>query len=191
MRSSYSNDRYKSDELARKGRIFLIGDVDEEKTERVLRSLEVAKIAGIRPIILYINSPGGDLFCSLAIYDAIRGNGVSTVCYGFCGSGAAVILQGGVVRLMGEKSWLMIHEPRTSVVEEGITGLEAEASLLRRWTDTVLEIFCERGRISREDLIAAFDGRRELWLNSNDALKMGLIDGVLKDSSVSLPRRKK
>jgi len=84
--------------LLRERIVFLGGAIDDDVANLVIAQL--LYLEGEDPekdISLYINSPGGDLYASLAIHDTMQyvRPDISTICVGLAASGAAVILAGG------------------------------------------------------------------------------------------------
>lgn len=182
-------ERKVQEEFARRGKLFLVGDIDTEATERFLVHLELAKESDSENILVYITSLGGSLFEALAIYDAIRtcSKVTSTVAVGVCASAAAVVLQGGVVRAMSEKAWLMLHEPSTSV--EGPTSMiETEASLMRRLRELIVGVLASGSKVGEEKIREAITSK-ETWLSASEALQWGLVDMLVGGSRVRRRKR--
>lgn len=131
-------------------------------------------------ISLYINSPGGSVTATLAIYDTmqhIRAD-VSTVCMGMAASGAAVLLAGGAAgkRFVLPNARILIHQPHGGAQGQSI-DIENQAR----------EIAFLRGRI--EQLLAfhtgqtveriATDTDRDYILGASEAIAYGLVDELL------------
>lgn len=96
-------------------------------------------LGDITHINLHINSPGGDVFEGIAIFNALKTHGASITVYvdGVAASMASVIAMVGNPVIMPENSFMMIHKPF------GFTGGDAEdmrtyADLL----DKVEAVFC-------------------------------------------------
>jgi ATP-dependent Clp protease, protease subunit len=133
-----------------------------------------------RDICLYINSPGGSVTATFAIYDTMQyvGPDVSTVCLGMAASGAAVLLAGGAPgkRFVLPNARVLIHQPHGGAQGQSI-DIENQAR----------EIAFLRGRI--EHLLAqhtgqpieriAKDTERDYILGAADAIAYGLVDEVL------------
>lgn len=131
-------------------------------------------------ISFYINSPGGSVTATLAIYDTmqhIRAD-VSTVCMGMAASGAAVLLAGGAAgkRFVLPNARILIHQPHGGAQGQSI-DIENQAR----------EIAFLRGRI--EQLLAfhtgqtvariATDTDRDYILGASEAIAYGLVDELL------------
>lgn len=135
-----------------------------------------------RPIHLYLNSPGGELSSTMAIYDTMQHvtAPVETVCIGMAASAAAVILAGGAA---GRRSALpharvMIHQPH---VPEGMRGqaadIEIHAREIARMREQMTTLLAKHTGRSIEQVMA--DTERDRWLPAQEALVYGLIDEVL------------
>ncbi len=80
------------------GIIFIPSIIDEELANRVIQCiLLINSIDPNRQINLYINSPGGNMFDTFAIYDVLQivTNPIATYCIGISASASAVILAAG------------------------------------------------------------------------------------------------
>ncbi len=135
---------------------------------------------GDRDICLYINSPGGSVTATFAIYDTMQyiQPDVSTVCLGMAASGAAVLLAGGAAgkRFVLPNARVLIHQPHGGAQGQSI-DIENQAR----------EIAFLRGRV--EELLAQHTGQpieriakdtdRDYILGAADAIAYGLVDEML------------
>ncbi|MBI3998829.1 MAG: ATP-dependent Clp endopeptidase proteolytic subunit ClpP [Armatimonadetes bacterium] len=162
--------------------IFLGGPIDDDVANLVIAQL--LYLEGEDPdkdIMLYVNSPGGDLIASLAIYDTMQyvRPGIATICVGLAASGGALILAGGA---KGKRSALpysriMIHQPwggaqgTTSDIDiqakEFLKMRALMSEILARHTSQPLE------RIER-------DTDRNFWMSADAAREYGIIDQVIQ-----------
>lgn len=103
--------------LATKRRIFLTNLVDSTSCAEIIRQLMFFNSEdSASEIVLYINTPGGEVDSGFAVYDTMRliEAPVRTVCIGVCASMGALIYLGGERREMLPHSRLMIHDPSFS-----------------------------------------------------------------------------
>jgi len=135
-----------------------------------------------KDIRLYINSPGGDVYAGLAIYDTMRyvRSDVQTICFGMAMSMGAILLAGGTrgKRVALPNSKIMIHQGHTSGFEGQATDIEIRAR----------EILALQRRI--EELMAADTGhtverihedtQRDNFMSPEQAREYGLIDHVME-----------
>jgi ATP-dependent Clp protease protease subunit len=133
-----------------------------------------------KDITMYINSPGGHVTAGLAIYDTMQyiKSDVSTVCIGMAASMAAVLLAGGAKgkRFALPYSEVMIHQP--------LGGTEGQASDIRIHADHIIKT---KDRLNK--LLASHTGQplkiiekdtdRDFFMDSNEALKYGIIDKII------------
>lgn len=130
-------------------------------------------------ILVAINSPGGEVFDGIAIYNALRAHParVTTRVDSLAGSVASVISQAGDHRQMMSGSQMAIHEAWGLVI--GPAGEMREmADLLDRQSDNLAAIYAERtGKDAAHfrDLMA----ENEHWMTAEETVTEGLADEVL------------
>ena len=150
--------------------------------------------AGGLPLDLEIcfSSPGGDVIEGLALFDYIQetrreGHTVTTSTIGYAASMAGILLQAGNKRVMGAEAWILIHE--ISFGAGGKIGeVEDTVSFVKRIQERVIDIFAARcksagdaGTASKPLTKAQLKKhwlRKDWWINSDEALKFGLVDEV-------------
>lgn len=175
---------------AKAGKLFLVGEIDEDSTEKFFKLLEIARSSDAQQVTVYITSMGGSVFESFAIYDVLRsfGKPVTTVGFGVCASGAAIALQGGSTRVMSHRSWLMLHEPHT-YIEGPASVIKDEAEVMNRITKIISDVFSERAKIPQERIVDMFI-RREAWVTAQEALDCGFIDAIIFGGKMRKRRRR-
>ena len=172
--------------FAGKRRVFVFGDINNRVAERVVTQLlDFATENPTEPIDLLINSTGGDVEAACAIINGMHGIPcrVNTVCMGFAQSAACIILMAGTgVRTAFENSVLLIHrmvwdDPPESEDENGDylpPPDEKYVALCRRLENAYLGRFLNHDPTWAEKQIpTAID------LSTDDALRAGVIDGVI------------
>ncbi len=135
-----------------------------------------------KEISFYINSPGGSITDGMAIVDTMRyiKCPISTICVGMAASMGAVLLACGDKgkRFATPNSEIMIHQPLIS------GGLSGQATEIKIHADHILRT---RSRINKllseqtgQDLeTIEKDTERDNYMLAEEALKYGLIDGIL------------
>ena len=132
-------------------------------------------------IEIVFNSPGGDVIHGMALFDFIQmlrrmGHKITTMTIGMAASMAGILLQAGDVRAMGAESWLMIHE--ASFGAAGSMGqVEDTVDWVKMIQKRILNIFAARSHLSVTQLDRRWK-RKNWWISSDDALKLGLIDEI-------------
>ncbi|MCC6677120.1 MAG: ATP-dependent Clp protease proteolytic subunit [Phycisphaerales bacterium] len=172
------------DELLLENRIvFLIGEINHASAARVMMQmlyLENQKRGS--DINFYINSPGGAVDDTLALYDTMRflSSQVSTYCLGRAYSGAAVLLTAGQKgkRFILPHAKVMIHQPYG-----GVTG---QAEDIRIQAEQIIKAKAELNRIisvhtGREIDQIQRDAERDKYFTADEAVKYGLVDEVLSE----------
>lgn len=139
-----------------------------------------------QPINLYINSPGGSIPATLAIYDAMQyvQCDVETTCVGEAAATAAVLLAGGTrgKRHILRHGRVVIHAPAAEG-RGAIPDLILEADEVERVRTMLEEILAEH--TGRTPAQVREDTERELILTPQAALEYGVVDTVLSGRSAS------
>ena len=143
-------------------------------------------------ISLYINSPGGSVDDTMAIYDTIRfvSAPVATYCIGRAQSGAAVVLAAGTKgkRHALPHAKVMLHQPWG-----GITGQAADIKIQAEEVlkaKTMINEILARHTGQPIDKIAA-ETERDRYMTAEEAKQYGLIDEVLHEEEEKKERKKK
>ena len=163
--------------------VFRLYDVIDGAT-CVSLEMSMAEWARANPgksITLYLHSPGGELMAGWLLYDALRtlskqGHHVTVVVRGYAASMGAVLLQAGDTRLVGEESHLMVHE-----VSYGVQGKmsdhEDTTKTIAAMNKRLFKVLAQRSTLSAKQLLAKVQ-RRDVWMDSNEAVSLGLADAI-------------
>jgi len=147
----------------------------------IMRLLEMQAKHSDREVSLYINSPGGSVDDTLAIYDTMTFMtcDVATYCVGQAASGAAVILAAGArgKRFALPHSKVMIHQPYGGVTGQA-ADIKIQAEEILKAKRLLNEILAELSGKTPEDLEQ--DTERDRFLTPQEALDYGLIDEIVK-----------
>ena len=134
-------------------------------------------------IQFYINSPGGSVTAGLAIYDTMQyiKCEVATICVGLAASFGAFLLAGGSrgKRMALPNAEIMIHQPR--IHGQGIQGpvsdIQIQAEHLLQSKQRLNRILAENTGQSLAQIEQ--DCERDYFMGAEEALKYGIIDGIL------------
>jgi ATP-dependent Clp protease protease subunit len=133
------------------------------------------------PINMYINSPGGQVYAGLAIYDAMQmiSNPISTVAVGVTASFGTVLLAGGTKgqRYALPHATIHLHQPLGGAQGQ-VTDIEIQAKEFIRLRTKLNEILMKHTGQS-EDVIER-DTERDFWMDSEKAVEYGIVDQVLE-----------
>ncbi len=173
------------DELLLENRIvFLIGDINHASAARVMmQMLYLENQKRGQEINFYINSPGGVVDDTLALYDTMRflSSPVSTYCIGRAYSGAAVLLAAGTKgkRYILPHAKVMIHQPWGGVTGQA-EDIKIQAEQIIKMKKTLNEILSNCTGQSIEQIAA--DGERDKYFSAEEAKAYGLVDEVLQEA---------
>jgi ATP-dependent Clp protease protease subunit len=161
--------------------VFLGTAIDDELANVVIAQLLFLESEDPdKDVMMYINSPGGDVFAGLAIYDtmvALRAP-VATFCVGQAASMASLLLASGA---KGKRNALpnarvMIHQPMAGVRGQ-VSDIEIHARMILKARDTLNAIYARHTGQSVERIKQ--DTERDNFMSAGEAKDYGLIDEVL------------
>ncbi len=136
------------------------------------------------PINMYINSPGGQVYAGLAIYDAMQmiSNPISTVAVGVTASFGTVLLAAGTKgqRYALPHATIHLHQPLGGAQGQ-VTDIEIQAKEFIRLRTKLNQILMKHTGQS-EDMIER-DTERDFWMDAKAAVEYGLVDEVLEAQS--------
>ena len=171
------------DELMLENRVvFLVGDINQATGARVMmQMLYLENEKRGQDINLYINSPGGSLDDTLAIYDTMQfvSSDVATFCIGRAYSGAAVLLSAGTSgkRHILPHAKVMIHQPYGGVTGQA-SDVQIQAEQIIKSKQTLNEIIARHTGQPVERV--AQDGERDHFFTAEEAKEYGLVDEVFR-----------
>jgi len=161
--------------------ILLQGEIhDGNANELVMKLLYLQSENRRKPIHFYINSPGGSVSATLAIYDTMQISTcpVATYCVGLAASGGAVLLAGGTKgkRFALPHAKVMIHQPYGQVGGQ-VSDIEIQADEILK-TREVLNVILSQHTGQPLNRIAK-DTNRDYYMSSAEAKAYGLVDDIL------------
>ncbi|MGQ9606300.1 MAG: ClpP family protease [Thermogutta sp.] len=174
-------------DLLLENRIILLQGVihDGNASEVIMKLLYLQSENRRKEIHFYINSPGGSVSATLAIYDTMQmvSCPVATYCVGLAASGAAVLLAGGTKgrRLALPHSKVMIHQPYGQVGGQ-VSDIEIQAQEILRTRDLLNEILAQHTGQPLERI--AKDTDRDFYMTAEEAKNYGVVDDILKKQAV-------
>ena len=163
--------------------IFLIGEINYARaTEVIMKLLYLDNLKKGREISLYVNSPGGAVDDTLAIYDTMRfvGSPVATFCIGRAQSGGAVILAAGTKgsRFALPHAKIMLHQPWGGVTGQA-SDIKIQAEEILKAKQTINRILAQHTGQPLEKIMA--ETERDRYMTAEEAKEYGLIDEVLHE----------
>lgn len=178
------------DELLLENRVvFLVGEINQASAARLMMQMfYLENLKRGNEIHFYINSPGGAVDDTLAIYDTMRflSSPVSTYCLGRAYSGAAVLLSAGAKgkRFILPHAKVMIHQPYGGVGGQA-EDIRIQAEQIIKSKNELIRIL-SRHTGQAEDTVRK-DGERDKYFTAMEAKEYGLVDEVVTE----LPKDKK
>lgn len=155
------------------------GGITAKKVSSQLRAI------GDRPVEVQINSPGGDMFEGLAIYNVLREHSqpITVKVMGVAASAASVIAMAGDTVEIGAASFLMIHN--CWVVAAGNRHDMAEvAAFLAPFDQAMADVYAQRSGCTAAECAKWMDD--ETWLSGSLAIERGFADSLLAADAVKV-----
>jgi len=175
------NDKVQIDKRLLEGRnVFLWGQVDDDSAKHVVDRLFYLELTDPgKPIIFYINSPGGYVTAGMAMYDAMQAisSPVHTVCMGLAASMGSILLSGGEKghRSIFKHGKVMIHQP-SGGARGPSTDIEIQAREILKTKEIGASILAENCGQAFEKVMKDFD--RDYWMDSDESLAYGIVDSI-------------
>lgn len=138
-------------------------------------------------IVINIKSYGGNLFEALAIYDSIRAlkNKVTTRIVGSSASAATVISLAGDERLISKNSRYLIHKPMVMAAGNS-DDFTKVLSQLQELDTQLVDLYVSRTNLKAVEVLELM--AKEEFISSEEAIKMGFIDGYIEEKSQNKPK---
>ena len=171
------------DEMLLENRIiFLVGEINHQSaTNVIMRLLHLQNTKPGVDIHLYINSPGGAVDDTLAIYDTMNflNCDVNTYCIGKAMSGGAVVLASGTKgkRYSLPHAKVMIHQPYGGVYGQ-TTDVQIQAEEILKTKDLLNQLLAKQTGQTAETI--AEDSERDKFFSAEEAKAYGLVDHVIE-----------
>lgn len=172
--------------------IFIGGPITDDLANIVIAELlYLENEDSEKDINIYINSPGGLVHATLAVYDTMKyvRPDISTVCVGMAASGAAVLLAGGKrgKRFSLPNSKIMIHQPMSEISGQA-TDIKIQANEILKLKKKLNEIISKETKKSISQVER--DTERDFFMTGAEATKYGIIDKVLESRKSSATKSK-
>ena len=162
--------------------IFLGTAIDDEVSNLVVAQLlHLESTDPEKGLSIYINSPGGDVYSGLAIYDTMQfiKPDVTTICFGVAASMGSLLLTGGAKgkRLALPNSRILIHQPSAGF-EGQASDIDIHAREVLALRERIDQIYAEHTGKPLEHVHEDMD--RDRFFGADEAADYGLIDRVIE-----------
>lgn len=161
--------------------VFLEGGIDDATANNVvMKLLFLQSEKKNEDISLYINSPGGYVSSTMAVYDTMQflECQIATYCIGIAASGAALLMAGGSPgkRFILPHAKMMIHQPAGEVGGQA-TDIEIAAREVLKDKEVLVQLFAQHCKKAPDQIRDDID--RDRYLSAPEAVEYGLADVVL------------
>lgn len=161
--------------------VFLWGQVDDKSAKHVVDRLMYLDSLNNEEIKLIINSPGGYVTSGFAIHDTMKAikSPVSTICTGFAASMGSILLSAGEKgkRFIYPYARVMIHQPSGGARGQA-SNIEIQAREIIKTKEISAQILADNCGQPFEKVMKDFN--RDYWMDADESLEYGIIDGILK-----------
>jgi ATP-dependent Clp protease protease subunit len=166
--------------------IYLVGDIVPEIVESVVHQIQYLssktyfKTKYKNPIKLVINSPGGYDDMMLQLYDTLVlcPAPIVTIGTGMVCSAASLILVSGDKRYATPNCMFMTHKGRAHLSGDD-DEIQAQAELNKKLSQRYWKLLGRHTKHSAQWWYDRSKGEGELWLDADDMIKRGVIDGII------------
>jgi len=163
--------------------IFLAGDITERTASMIImRLLYLQSIKKDQDVNLYINSHGGLVDQTLAIYDTMQfmGCDLATYCIGQAASGAALILMAGTKgkRYILPNAKVMLHQPYGGIGGQA-EDMRIQAEEILKNKQRLNEIIAEHTGQPVEKITE--ETERDRFMGADEAREYGIVDEILRE----------
>lgn len=137
----------------------------------ILKDLDPA----VNEITVRINSPGGDVFDGVAIYNRLKQHKAKIIVHidGLAASIASIIALAGDEIIMGEGALFMIHLPWTFAMGNR-NDLDNVVNRLTDVEEQLVSIYAKKSRLDRSEIKSMLEA--ETWLDADQAIEKGFVD---------------
>jgi ATP-dependent protease ClpP protease subunit len=153
------------------------GGITSKRIAGALRSI------GDRDVTVHINSPGGDFFEGVAIYNALRAHKgqVTVQVLGLAASAASVIAMAGDRIEIGKAGFLMVHNAWVMAIGNRHDLAEA-AKTMEPFDSAMATVYADRAGVEKTEAAGWMDA--ETWFNGEEAVEAGLADDFLPADAI-------
>lgn len=166
--------------------IFVGGVIDDQMANSIIAQLLfLEREDPKKDIMMYVNSPGGAVTATLAMYDTMQhvAPDVSTVCVGLAASGGSILLLGGAKgkRFALPHSEVMIHQPLGGV-EGQATDIHIHAQHIIQTKELLNKMIAQHTGKKIEKVRA--DTERDYFMTAEEAMAYGIIDKIITGKEI-------
>ena len=160
--------------------IMLMGGIDTDMHRTFSEQLNELVLESDEPVMVVLDSDGGEVYSGFGIYDAIRlaPVDVHVLVRGHAMSMAAVVSQAGRSRLATPHSMFMLHTIHYDAGMDRLYAQQNHAHVSNRMQQMIDAILVKRSKLTVAKL-AELTKKDDYYLTADEALAHGLIDGIV------------
>jgi ATP-dependent Clp protease protease subunit len=160
-----------------------IGEAWDGSGVTAKRISSALRAIGNKDVTVNLNSPGGDFFEGVAIYNLLRTHPakVTVNVLGLAASAASVIAMAGDEVLMGDGAFLMIHNA-WAVAMGNRHDMREAADMLEPFDQAMADVYAARSGVDVASVAAMMD--KETWINASQAVADGFATGLLEPETI-------
>lgn len=169
--------------------IYIYDEIGMWGVEAKEFAASLAMIKDLKEINLFINSPGGDVFEGMAIYNALLTvkDKLTAHVMGMAASIASIILMAAPKRIIHSGALVMIHNPSSGVWGTA-EDLRKRAATLDMITDQMVEIYKSVTGLEEEELRKLLDD--ETWMDADEAVEKGFATEANEEKAAASLQKK-
>jgi ATP-dependent protease ClpP protease subunit len=143
-------------------------------------------LGSVKALEVRLNSPGGDMFDGVAIFNTLRNHDARVTVYvdGLAASAASIVAMAADELVMGTGTQLMIHNAWMFAIGDA-NDLRKEASVLDGLNESMARIYADKAGGTAAEFRAAMD--EETWYLPEEAVAAGLADRVVRREGEDAP----
>jgi ATP-dependent Clp protease, protease subunit len=161
-------------------RIIFLGTGIDDHVANIIQAqlLFLQSVDSVKPVQIYVNSPGGSVHAGLGIYDTMQyiNPDVNTICTGMAASMGAILLAAGKQRSALPHSRIMIHQPLGGA-EGQAADMEIQVQQIQILKKELYDILAKHSGQTYKKIDKDCD--RNYWMTAIEAKNYGLIDEIL------------
>ncbi len=161
------------------GLLKFIKNAERRWNDFLLENYDIVENANPKPLKIYINSEGGEIFAAIPLIDAITNSKIPIHTYieGIAASAASLISMAGHKRFITPNSFMLIHELRTGV-EGTYSNLTDERENCDKLMGVIINFYKKKtqGKLDNEFLQSIL--KRDIILSASECVSYGLVDEI-------------
>ena len=177
---NYFDNKIINEKMLKERIIFLDKEINAKTASDIVSKLLYLDSENNDDILLYINSPGGEISSGLMIYDTINliKSDVQTISVGISASMAAIILLSGTKgkRKILPNSKVMLHD-LSGEAKGNYNNIINEIEEIKKLHNKLFEIINLNTKLTKDEIKNNLE--QDFWLTSNEALKYGIVDKII------------